>query len=59
MNGMFNDSSTFDENSWNFPKALKDAGYWNGIVGMYHMNGTPSSDSFDDYKILVENKDQT
>lgn len=50
MNGMIDNSVTFDGSQQTYPKLLQEAGYQTAMIGKWHLGGTPTG--FDFWEIL-------
>lgn len=50
--GFTQNGTSFDNRSWVWPRALRQAGYATALFGKWHINYSPEGIGFDDWKIL-------
>ena len=52
MHGFTQNGQKYDNALWNWPRALKQAGYQTAIFGKWHLNHSPAGAGFDSWKVL-------
>ena len=52
MHGFTQNGQKYDNVLWNWPRALRQAGYATAIFGKWHLNRSPEGAGFDDWKVL-------
>lgn len=50
--GFKQNGNRFDNSSWVWPRALRQAGYTTAMFGKWHINHSPEGIGFDDWKVL-------
>lgn len=52
MHGFTKNGQKYDNASWNWPRALGQAGYQTALFGKWHLNYSPEGAGFDAWKVL-------